>query len=308
MRPTKLTMKAFGSFARETAIDFDRFKSGLYLIVGDTGAGKTTIFDAISFALFGAASGTGRRPDMMHSDYVEKSQDTLVCLSFTHTGREYTVRRSIHFSKKRGEDQYGDGKLDAELISPEGPVIKGHVAVTRRCEELLGLNADQFRKIVMLAQGEFKEFLTADAARKSDILSRLFDSSLYVRYQKLLDAARDSLAQRRRGYTESLNRAMGDFLPPSDDPEENIKYLPGNPELTANLHRLLEEDRAALAELDGEKLRAQKAVEELNRRKGAAIGDNALISELAEKEVQQRELLERQAEMELLRAQCDRAD
>ena len=100
MRPVKLTMKAFGSFARETVVDFDKLGGGLYLIVGKTGAGKTTIFDAISFALFGEPSGSERDAKMFHSDFVPLSEDTVVKLSFVHNGRQYLVERnSIDLSK-----------------------------------------------------------------------------------------------------------------------------------------------------------------------------------------------------------------
>ena len=109
MKPLTLEMTAFGSYAETAAIDFRKFHRGLFLITGDTGAGKTTIFDAIIFALYGTSSGTERKPDMMHCDFVSKSQDTAVELCFEQSGREYTVRRTLHFSKKRGtEDEYGD--------------------------------------------------------------------------------------------------------------------------------------------------------------------------------------------------------
>ena len=95
MKPLYLTMKAFGSYAGETAVDFRAFTGGLYLIVGKTGAGKTTIFDAVSYALFGVPSGSERKVEMLHSDFVEKSVDTRVSLTFAHGGREYTVERTI---------------------------------------------------------------------------------------------------------------------------------------------------------------------------------------------------------------------
>ena len=150
MRPITLTMKAFGSFINET-VSFEDFKSGLYLVVGETGAGKTTIFDAIVFALFGRASGSNRDTDMMHSDYVDKSMDTEVKLVFARGGKQYTATRTIHFSKKRGaENEYGKGTLGARLDLPEGLPITGHNTVTKRCEELLGLDAGQFCKIIII--------------------------------------------------------------------------------------------------------------------------------------------------------------
>ena len=157
MRPLNLEMTAFGSYADKTVLPFDELKHGLYLVTGDTGAGKTTIFDAIMFALFGVASGADRKTDMLHCDYVPKSTDTAVKLCFSQNGKEYTVERRIHFRKKQGtKDQDGDGTISALIIEPDAAPIEGASKVTSRCEELLGLNAEQFSRIIMLAQGEFK--------------------------------------------------------------------------------------------------------------------------------------------------------
>ena len=122
MRPLYLEMTAFGSYAEKTCVPFEQLKQGLYLVAGDTGAGKTTIFDAVVFALFGKPSGRDRSADMLHCDYVEKSVDTLVKLRFEQGGKEYQVSRSIHFPKKRGEEkQYGDLLLrchQSYLVNP----------------------------------------------------------------------------------------------------------------------------------------------------------------------------------------------
>ena len=102
MRPLDLEMTAFGSYAEKTVLPFEELKHGLYLVTGDTGAGKTTIFDAIMFALFGVASGADRKTDMLHCDYVQKSTDTVVKLRFSQNGKEYIVERRIHLRKKQG--------------------------------------------------------------------------------------------------------------------------------------------------------------------------------------------------------------
>ena len=99
MKPLKLTIKAFGAYAEETVVDFEQLKNGLFLITGDTGAGKTTIFDAMVFALFGKASGTNREYRMFHSDYVDKGVDTEVTFTFSHNGKAYEVYRNIHFAR-----------------------------------------------------------------------------------------------------------------------------------------------------------------------------------------------------------------
>ncbi|MBQ9459932.1 MAG: SMC family ATPase [Oscillospiraceae bacterium] len=302
MLPVSLTMKAFGSFAKESSVRFDGFQGGLYLIVGETGAGKTTIFDAVVFALFGAASGSNRKPDMMHSDYAEKSEDTVVRLVFEQGGRRYTVERTIHFPKRRGAaDEYGDGALDAVLTPPDGaPPVKGHAAVTKCCEELLGLNADQFRKIVMLAQGEFREFLAADAAKKSDILGRLFDSSEYIRYQNLLSRSRAALADRRKQYRDTVDTVMRTVFKAPEAEEDGALYLPGNPQLTGNLDRLIAADRQKANELAERKSDAQKAVDEINNKKGAAEGCNQKLDELFAAREHGQKLDERREETERL--------
>ena len=135
MRPLYLEMTAFGSYAEKTELRFEDLKHGLYLITGDTGAGKTTIFDAITFALFGVASGADRKGDMLHCDYVPKSADTRVLLRFQQNGKEYTVERRIHFSRKRGAaEQYNDGTIEALLYEPDAAPIEGARKVTERCD------------------------------------------------------------------------------------------------------------------------------------------------------------------------------
>ena len=308
MRPVSLTMKAFGSFAKKTEVPFSDFARGLYLVVGETGAGKTTIFDAIVFALFGAASGTNRKPDMMHSDYVEKSEDTEVCLVFDHNGKRYTVTRTIHFTKKRGtENEYGDGKLSADLILPEGRAVSGHAAVTRRCEELLGLNADQFRKIVMLAQGEFREFLAADSGKKSEILGKLFDSSAYVRYQTLLGSARAALDAKRKQYRESVDAVMRTTFRMPEEEDDSFLYHASNPQLIDNLDRLIVRDTERATELAERKAAAQKAVDEINTRKGAAESNNQKLDELFAAREHDEKLNAQRGDMETLTEQCARA-
>ena len=165
MKPVNLKMTAFGSYVAETAVSFDAFKSGLFLITGDTGAGKTTIFDAIVFALYGISSGSERTPEMMHSDYVDKSVDTVVELEFIQNRKKYRVKRTLHFQKARGKsDEYSGAKISAVLTEADGNPIEGSTKVTDRVKSILGLDANQFRQIVMLAQGDFKRFLRSWAS------------------------------------------------------------------------------------------------------------------------------------------------
>ena len=163
MRPIKLTLCAFGPYAGHVELDMDRLgERGLYLITGDTGAGKTTIFDAITFALYGEPSGQERRAGMMRSQYAEAAQETFVELVFALRGEVHTVWRRPDYDRPR---KRGGGmthqSADATLTLQNGRVTTGSQSVTREMEALIGLTRDQFAQIGMIAQGEFKRLLLA---------------------------------------------------------------------------------------------------------------------------------------------------
>ena len=300
MRPLYLEMTAFGSYAGTTALPFEKLTHGLYLVTGDTGAGKTTIFDAIMFALYGSASGSDRSPDMLHCDHVPKSEDTVVRLRFAQGGKDYEVERRLHFSKKRGTDQYNDARPDAQLIEPDREPTEGASKVTARIEALLGLNAEQFRKIIMLAQGEFREFLNADSDKKNEILGRLFDSAPYVWYQNLLAGARDELKARRAGQSEKLRALMENvFQPPAGELED---YQAGHPRLLENLAALIEQEAQGLRELENARGELNKQIAALNTQKGAAEADNARLAELQRVQSALAELEAKSVEIEARRA------
>ena len=285
MRPLSLEMTAFGSYAEKTVLPFESLSRGLYLVTGDTGAGKTTIFDAIMYALFGTASGSDRRGDMLHCDHVPKSEDTVVSLRFSQNGKEYTVTRRLHFPKKqKAKDQYGDSQVFAQLTEPDHAVLEGAGRVTARCEELLGLNAEQFSRIIMLAQGEFRKFLKADSDEKNEILGKLFDNSVYVYYQNLLLGARDELRRRRTAAEGELRSQMEMVfrMPPEADEAAREAFLPGHPSLMNNLTDLLAREEVQLAALQNERDTAFAALGELSRQMGEAQTMNRLLKELEE--------------------------
>ena len=297
MKPVKLEMTAFGSYADKTEISFDSFRQGLFLISGETGAGKTMIFDDIAFALYGRTSGSERDALRMHCDLVSPSVDTVVKLVFLQNGREYKVERTLHFSRKRGsEEAYGDAKQDAVLTEPDGVTVKGQEKVNDRCTELLGMNVEQFRKIVMLAQGEFREFLRANSDRKNEILGRLFDNSAFKRYQELLSGARGMLYDRRRDSQEKLKALIDDGFPE----EERNRYHPESPDFLEKLEQLVSEDGERLAELGEKKSGIQKELEKLSIERGAAEGVNNDLNELEAKRKLLADLTAREAEMKAL--------
>ena len=311
MRPLCLEMTAFGSYAAYTRLPFEEMKHGLYLVTGDTGAGKTTIFDAIMFALYGKPSGNDRKVEMLHCDHVKKSEDTVVTLRFAQGGKEYTVTRRLHFRKKRGtENEYSMDTPGALLIEPDREPIEGTDRVTRRCTELLGLNDEQFRKIIMLAQGEFKEFLKADSDKKNEILGKLFDNSAYVYYQNLLKGARDRLKGRREASLTALDAVMrSSFRAPEEmEPAELENFAPGHPALLENLKELIAREEATLEEQRGARDRLHAVIQQANARKGAAETVNRLLEELEQKKAALQDLESRGEEMACRQQTLERAE
>lgn len=186
MRPLLLSMKAFGSYMDET-IDFRKVDHGLFLITGDTGAGKTTIFDAITFALFGETSGGKREGRMMRSQYAPKNVKTEVTLRFLYREEEYQITRNPeqpNYKKNKDTGEYELRKTNispnVELIMPDGAAYPGKIKeINSKIIELIGLNAEQFTQVAMLAQGDFMKLLLATSKERKEIFAKIFDTRLY---------------------------------------------------------------------------------------------------------------------------------
>lgn len=190
MRPLNLKMTAFGPYAGTEEIDFTTLGDrGVYLITGDTGAGKTTIFDAVTFALYGRASGNSRNSNMFRSKYAAPEADTEVVLEFEYNGEIYKLSRKPNYERKA---RRGEGMVtvtaDAELICPNGYVVTKSMEVTNYVKKLLGLDREQFTQIAMLAQGEFMKLLLSEAAERQEIFRRLFKTEYFMRLQEKLKA------------------------------------------------------------------------------------------------------------------------
>lgn len=188
MRPTKLTLSAFGPYAKETVLDMDSLQEeGLYLITGDTGAGKTTIFDAIVYVLYGQASGDYRTGNMMRSQLAKEDTPTYVEMDFVFQGKTYHIYRNPEYEitkkLKNGAIRKSTKAADAELTMPDGTVITKNKPVTQAIEELLGLDVNQFLQIVMIAQGSFQKLLTSDTVERNVIFRRLFHTASFNAFQ-----------------------------------------------------------------------------------------------------------------------------
>ena len=219
MRPINIKISAFGPYAGQVEIPMEQFGSqGLYLITGDTGAGKTTIFDAICFALFGAPSGPTRDASMFRSKYADPETATEVELTFLHGGKEYKVKRNPEYMRpsKRG-DKFTKQTADAELIMPDNTVITKTKPVTEAIEELLGINKDQFSQIAMLAQGDFLKLLLAPTTERIGIFRELFKTQNYLTLQKRLDDKYKELYGQVQDEKKSIDQYISGIQVDRDD-------------------------------------------------------------------------------------------
>ena len=305
MRPLKLTMTAFGPYAGTETIDFDRLgTSGLYLITGDTGAGKTTIFDAIIFALYGRASGPNREPGMLRSKYADEFAEPGVELVFLYNGKEYTVRRTMeHLRKKARGEGATTAAAEAELILPDGRIEKKEKEINKKITDILGVNRDQFCQIAMIAQGDFLKILLEETKDRRDHFREIFRTHIYRDFQ-------DRLKQETQEVESDRNRQKGDMqihlrriACPENDPLEIDAEKARNGEMlteqaTALIGRILDQDTEAQKKSADEEKQLEEQIAALNRLIGKAESrqkakaDKAAAEQGLEEKTAQRKPLE----------------
>lgn len=220
MRPLKLTVSAFGPYAGRVTIDLEKLgPKGLYLITGDTGAGKTTIFDAITYALYGEPSGDNREVSMFRSKYAQPDTPTEVELVFSYGGKTYTVRRNPEYERpaKRGEGTTTQ-KADAELTLPDGRLITRAREVNRALIEIIGLNRSQFSQIAMIAQGDFLKLLLADTKSRQEIFREIFKTRYYMVFQEKLKGEAGKLQRDCEAARASVQQYIGGVVCREDEP------------------------------------------------------------------------------------------
>ena len=236
MKPIHVTVSAFGPYSGTMTLDMQDFGgSGLFLITGDTGAGKTSIFDAICFALFGEVSGSQRGADQLRSDFAPPTADTYVKFTFSHGGEIYQVHRTPKYErpKKRGTGTVTQ-QPNAVLTNPDGSTIAGATAVTEAVQNLLGVDCRSFKQISMIAQGEFMKLLTADSQSRAKIIRNVFHTEALVSLQKRVKA--ESLAWNRKW--EDASRSVSQYAEGFQ-----LEQMPETQDFSELLTRVREQNR-----------------------------------------------------------------
>lgn len=212
MRPLKITMSAFGPYAGEVTLDMQKLgKSGIYLITGDTGAGKTTVFDAISYALYGEASGNYRENTTLRSKYASADTPTFVELEFEYNNEIYKINRNPEYPRP---NKWGEGftkqSANAELVMPDGSVITKIKEVSAKVEEIIGINKNQFSQIAMIAQGDFRKLLNCETNERSKIFRKIFKTEPYhnieIKLSSLFNELRRNREKEKSGIEQYINQ------------------------------------------------------------------------------------------------------
>ena len=310
MRPLRLTLSAFGPYSAETTLDLEKLgKGGLYLITGDTGAGKTTLFDAITYALYDHSSSGIREGSMLRCKYADDKTPTFVELEFEVHGVRYTVRRNPEYQrpKARGEGMTNE-KADATLTYPDTrpPVTKAK-DVTTAVQEIIGLDYNQFSQIVLIAQGQFTKLLNASTEERSRIFRKLFRTQRYAQLQERLQAEAAALNQQRAAQNAKLDSLLGGLQFAPDDPDaEALRALCAQtvPETALALLDALTARQAAALEEAGTALQTTEAqLNTVQQQLGAAAQAQQLAQQLA---ARQAELAAAKPALDAARTEADR--
>ena len=219
MRPLKLTMSAFGPYAGETVVELEKLgEEGLYLITGDTGAGKTTLFDAIAYALYGEPSGQNRDASMFRSQYARPETPTFVELEFAYRGQKYTLRRNPEYQRpmKKGTGTTTQ-KAEGELHLPDGRIITRPREITAAITQIIGLDRNQFSQIAMIAQGDFRKLLQADTKSRQEIFREIFKTRYYMVFQEKVKGQAIELQRDCQAARASVQQYIGGVVCQEDD-------------------------------------------------------------------------------------------
>ena len=321
MKPIKLKISAFGPYAGEVPeITFDQFEErGLFLITGDTGAGKTTIFDAICYALYGETSGSYRDSKNLRSEYADPKTKSYVDFYFSHQGKEYHVKRNPAYEREvlRGKGttiEKGNASFYEEGKSP----IEGKENVDKAVKNLLHIDSKQFKQIVMIAQGEFRELLNAKTDDRTEILRTIFATENYKKIESKLKDRMDSCNIEKFNTENSMAQHFGDVTAKAEtELETELKELQNKTAAAKSVWNVQDEiipliDKIIAAdneESTGIKEKIELLEKELDAAKGkltTAKLNNELIDKVTELKEKHDKLLEKKEQIEELKSVLSR--
>ena len=297
MKPLRLVMSAFGPYAKKEVIDFTKLgESGLYLITGNTGAGKTTIFDAICYALYGETSSEGKKAEMMRCQYADPSIETYVELEFLYQNKIYRIIRNPEYTilktLKNGTQKESTKVSKAELYYPDGSTVDKRV--TDAVIDLLGMTRKQFTMIAMIAQGKFQELLTADTNRRNEIFRELFHTEIYRHLQERLFSDAKNKSEEVKGIRNALQLSFGKIDCGED--EDSLKQLKEIQEqedgfvlehVTTLLNHLIKQDKQQYKEVDAKYKEEEKRLQSLRE----TVAQEGNLLEIIQKREKQKETL-----------------
>ena len=307
MRPLKLKISAFGPYAGVTDFDFEKLGTGgLYLITGDTGAGKTTIFDAVTYALYGAPSGNNREVSMLRSKYADPSVPTEVELVFSCHGKQYTVKRNPEYER---EAKRGGGvtkqSANAEIIYPDGRVVTRVKEVDGAVKQIIGIDRDQFCQIAMIAQGDFMKLLLAKTDERIKIFRHIFKTERYCELQERLKRETSELASECDRIRRSIAQYIGGIVCDEDNTDsiELEKAKKGDmtvEDTVALLKRLIADDKTEQALVTEQKSKLQKSSDEVKERIAKARDVILAKADLEKNTVETEQAIEKQKDLAVI--------